>query len=163
MPVPVSMQGTVAFSTQARIRPAPPRGMRRSTRPLAVISSCAEAWLVSSTMFTMSGVAARLRNARLERSDNGAGAAVGFLSAAEHADVAALDGKRRSVGGDVGAALVNDGDEAERHLHLVDDDAVGAHDLAENAARMVGKPDGVADAVRHAGDAVFIELAAGRA
>ena len=52
MPVPVSMQGTVAFSTQARIRPAPPRGMRRSTRPLAVISSCAEAWLVSSTMFT---------------------------------------------------------------------------------------------------------------
>ena len=50
------------------------------------------------------------------------------------------------------------GDEAERHLHLVDDDAVGAHDVAENAARMVGEPDGVADAVRHAGDAVFIEL-----
>ena len=30
--------------------------------------------------------------------------------------------------------------------------------LAQDAARMVGKPDGVADAVRHAGDAVFIEL-----
>ena len=46
---------------------------------------------------------------------DGAGAAVGFLSAAEHTDVAALDGKRRSVGGDVGAALVDDGDDTHRH------------------------------------------------
>ena len=49
MPVPVSMTGTVALSTQARISPAPPRGMSRSTYPLAVISSCAEARVVSST------------------------------------------------------------------------------------------------------------------
>ena len=31
MPVPVWMQGTLAFSTQARMSPAPPRGMSRST------------------------------------------------------------------------------------------------------------------------------------
>ena len=42
MPVPVSMTGTVALSTQARMSPAPPRGMSRSTRPEAVISSTAD-------------------------------------------------------------------------------------------------------------------------
>ena len=41
MPVPVSIQGTVAFATQVRIRPAPPRGISRSTSPLAVIMSAA--------------------------------------------------------------------------------------------------------------------------
>ena len=54
MPVPVSMQGTVAFSTQARISPAPPRGMSRSTSPFARISSFALSWLVSSRMLRMS-------------------------------------------------------------------------------------------------------------
>ena len=39
MPVPVSSTGTAALSTHARISPAPPRGMSRSTRPLAAISS----------------------------------------------------------------------------------------------------------------------------
>ena len=48
MPVPVWMQGTLAFSTQARMSPAPPRGMSRSTKPTAVISALAEAWVVSS-------------------------------------------------------------------------------------------------------------------
>lgn len=51
MPVPVSMQGTVAFSTQALISPFPPRGIRRSTRPVAVISSFALPREVSSTRF----------------------------------------------------------------------------------------------------------------
>ena len=37
IPVPVWMQGTVACSTQARISPAPPRGISRSTSPSAVI------------------------------------------------------------------------------------------------------------------------------
>ena len=35
MPVPVSMQGTLAFSTHARMSPLPPRGISRSTRPSA--------------------------------------------------------------------------------------------------------------------------------
>ena len=52
MPVPVWMQGTVAFSTQARISPAPPRGISRSTSPSAVISSLALAWEVSSMRLT---------------------------------------------------------------------------------------------------------------
>ena len=49
------MQGTVAPATQARISPAPPRGISRSTRPLAVMMSAADWWVVSSTMFRMSG------------------------------------------------------------------------------------------------------------
>ena len=52
MPVPVWMQGTVAFSTQARISPAPPRGISKSTSPSAVISSLALAWEVSSMRLT---------------------------------------------------------------------------------------------------------------
>ena len=52
MPVPVSMQGTVADSTHARMSPAPPRGMSRSTRPEAVISSCALWRVGSETRFT---------------------------------------------------------------------------------------------------------------
>ena len=55
MPVPVSMQGTVACSTQARMRPAPPLGMRRSTRPAASMIFVALWREVSSTMFTISG------------------------------------------------------------------------------------------------------------
>ena len=54
MPVPVWMTGTVACSTQARMSPAPPRGMSRSTRPLACISSVDEARVVSSTSTTLS-------------------------------------------------------------------------------------------------------------
>ena len=49
MPVPVSSTGTVALSTQARMSPAPPRGMSRSTRPRACISWLALSRLVSST------------------------------------------------------------------------------------------------------------------
>ena len=47
MPVPVWMQGTLAFSVQARISPAPPRGISRSTSPTAVIRSLA-LWRVAS-------------------------------------------------------------------------------------------------------------------
>ena len=65
MPVPVWIQGTVAFSTQARISPAPPRGISRSTRPFAVISSLAEAWVVSSIRLTaLSGRPTRARPQR---------------------------------------------------------------------------------------------------
>ena len=49
------MQGTVAPATQARISPAPPRGISRSTTPLAVMMSAADWWVVSSTMFRISG------------------------------------------------------------------------------------------------------------
>ena len=52
MPVPVWIQGTVAFSTQARINPAPPRGISKSTSPSAVISSLALVWEVSDSRLT---------------------------------------------------------------------------------------------------------------
>ena len=65
MPVPVWMQGTVAFSTQVRISPAPPRGISKSTKPSAVISRRALSWLVSSTRLTaVSGRWARRSPAR---------------------------------------------------------------------------------------------------
>ena len=54
IPVPVSNTGTAALSTQARMSPAPPRGISRSTSPRAAISSLAEAREVSSTSWRAS-------------------------------------------------------------------------------------------------------------
>ena len=52
MPVPVWMQGTLAWSTQVWIREAPPRGMSRSMYPTARMSSLALARVVLVTRLT---------------------------------------------------------------------------------------------------------------
>ena len=103
------------------------------------------------------GVAAGGFDARLERRDDGAGGAVGLLAAAQHADVAALDAKRRGVRRDVRAALIDDGDQPERHLPLGDGHAVRARELRERAAHMVGQRRGGADALGHRVDAAFAQ------
>lgn len=46
--VPVSITGTVAFSTTARISPAPPRGIKTSTYPFIFINSVVVSLEVSS-------------------------------------------------------------------------------------------------------------------
>ena len=46
-------------------------------------------------------------------------------AAAQHHGVAALQAQRAGVGGDVGAALVDDADDAERHRDALDDEPVG--------------------------------------
>ena len=70
-------------------------------------------------------VAAGRRDTGFQRPHNSVGGAVGLLAAAQHAHVAAFDGQRRRVGGDVGAALVDDGHQSQRHLFFIDGHAVG--------------------------------------
>ena len=103
-------------------------------------------------------IAARGRDALLECGHDGFGRAESLLAAAEHADVAALDGERRRVGRDVRAALINDGDQAERHLLFIDLHAVGVVDLREDAPRVIRQRHGRADAVGHSVDAIFVQI-----
>ena len=88
MPVPVSMQGTAAFSTQARISPAPPRGISRSTSPRALHDIVGA--LVGGVLHDVHdvGIASGGGDARLQRRHDGAAGAVRLLPASEHADVA---------------------------------------------------------------------------
>src|SRR5690606_14886540 len=59
----------------------------------------------------------------------------GFRTAAQDAGVAALDGERGGLDGDVGATLVDHAEHAQRHAHLADADArraaLDAGDLAD--------------------------------
>ena len=54
LPVPVSITGTEEFSTTDLISPAPPLGISRSRRPLALIICVAESLLVSVTRLMQS-------------------------------------------------------------------------------------------------------------
>ena len=71
--------------------------------------------------------------------DDGAGAPPGLLAAAQDAGVAALDGKGGGVTGHVGAALVDDGNDAHGHGGLFDHQPVGALHPVQDRAHRVGQ------------------------
>ena len=102
-------------------------------------------------------VAARGGDALLERGGDGLRAADGIAPAAQDADVAALDGKRRRVGGDVRTALIDDRDKPQRHLLFIDRHAVRALHLGEDPPRVIGQLRHGAHAVRHRVDARGVE------
>ena len=113
IPVPVWMQGTVAFSTQARISPAPPRGISRSTSPSAVISSrgALRGWCPPAGSRS-SGVAADRRAMPCLAGPSTmavAGAVRPPCRSAGRRRCPLFSCQGRRVGGDVGAALVDDG------------------------------------------------------
>ena len=103
-------------------------------------------------------IAADGRDALLERGHDGLGRVEGLLAAAEHADVAALDGERRSIRRDVRAALIDDRDQTERHLFFVDLHAIGVVDLREDAPRMIRQRHGRTDTVGHGVDAAPVQI-----
>ena len=80
---------------------------------------------------------------------NGFAGAPGFLAAAQHAGIAALEGQGRRVAGDVGAALVDDGDDPHRDGGLFDDEAVGPLDAAQHRPHRVGQGGHFPDALGH--------------
>ena len=85
---------------------------------------------------------------------DGIGRAPRLFAAAEDAGIAALDGEGGSVAGDVGAALVDDGDDAHRHGSLLDDEAVGTLDVAQHPTHRVRQGGNVPDALGHGLDAL---------
>ena len=103
------------------------------------------------------GVSACGGDALLQSGGDGPGAADGLTTAAQDADIAALNGQGRGIGGDIGTALVDDGHQAQRHLLFIDGHAVRALHFAEDAARVVREPGHGAKSVGHGGDAAFIQ------
>ena len=62
----------------------------------------------------------------------------GLAAAAQDDGVAGLEAENGRVDGDVGAGLVDHGNDAERHAHLADEQAVGALPLAVHGADGIG-------------------------
>ena len=91
---------------------------------------------------------------RAQRADDGARRAEGLLAAAQHAGIAALDAQRGGVAGDVGPALVDDGDHAQRHAGLFDHQPVGALDAPDHAPDRIAERGDLPDAIGHAPHAV---------
>ena len=98
-------------------------------------------------------VKARRAHAVFERIYDRLCRAVRLFSGAEHADVAAFEAERGRVRGDVRAALVDNGDEAQRHLLFIDFEPVRARDFIQNPSRVVGKGGRVPDPGGHGFDA----------
>ena len=97
-------------------------------------------------------------NALLQGLHDGLGGAVGLPAAAQNADVAALHRQRRRIGGDVGTALIDNGDEAHGHLLLADGHAVGPGDLRQDAARVIRQGRQGPDALCHTRQSLFIQI-----
>src|SRR5699024_1100463 len=94
------------------------------------------------------------RQALLQGGHNGSGGAVGLLAPPEHAGGARLQGQGGGVAGDVGAALIDDGDDPHGDGGLLHHDAAGALHPVEDGARRVGELHHLSDALGHAGDPV---------
>jgi hypothetical protein len=89
----------------------------------------------------------RQRQVRLQR----------LRAAAQDAGVAALDGERRGLDGHVGPALVDHGEDAERHPHAADLDPARLLAQVGDGADRVGHGGDLLAALRHGLDACRIE------
>ena len=82
---------------------------------------------------------------------------MGLLAATEHTGGTSLQGQGGGVRGDVGAALVDDGDNTHGYRRLFHHDAAGALHPLENGAHRVGEGGHLPDALGHACDALGAE------
>ena len=96
---------------------------------------------------------ARFHQPLAQRLHNGVAGGPGVTAAAQHTGAACLDGQGGCVGGDVGAAFINDGNDAHGNGGLFDQDAVGPHDLAQHCAHRVGQGGHFPHAFGHVGQA----------
>ena len=78
----------------------------------------------------------------------------GLLAAAQDGGVARLEAQGGSVGGDVGAGLVDDADDAQRHAHLADGDAGRTALEISHLADRVGQRGDLLEADGHRLDAL---------
>ena len=81
---------------------------------------------------------------------DGVGRGEGFLAAPEDADITALQGQGRRVGGDVGAAFVDDGHHAHGDGGFFNPQAVGPFDGFQNPAHRLRQRRHLADTLHHA-------------
>ena len=90
--------------------------------------------------------------ARFQRGYDGIGAAEGLLTAPEDTDIAAFQGQGCRIGGDVGTAFVDNGDDTHGHGGFLNFQAVGTDVLLQNRAHRVRKLYHIPDALGHTGD-----------
>ena len=81
------------------------------------------------------------------------GTAIGLLTATQHAGTARFQGEGGGIGGNVGAALIDDGDDAHGDADALHLQAVGQGVLRNDAAYGVGQCHHLADALGHVGNA----------
>jgi hypothetical protein len=77
--------------------------------------------------------------------------------AAQHRRIAALEAQGAGVRGDVGPALVNHADDAERRRDAFDPQSVGPLEMRQNAPDRVGQRGDLLDPARHRLDPAFVE------
>ncbi len=80
-----------------------------------------------------------------------------FRAAAQDHRVAGFEAEAARVGGDVGAALINDADHAERHADARDLEAVRAAPRRDDFANRVGKSRNLVQPARHRLDARVVQ------
>ena len=95
-----------------------------------------------------------------QHGDDGAVGVGGGAAAAQDDGVAGLQAEAGGVDGDVGAGLVDHADDAHRHAHLADLEAVGEGGAADDLADRVGQGGDVAQRLGHGGDARGVEAEA---
>ncbi len=91
---------------------------------------------------------------------NGFDRAIALAAAAKDHRVARLQTKRTGIGRDVGTALTNDADDAERHPHALDLQTVRPGPAGNDAADGIRQSDDVLDASRHGLDALLVQYQA---
>ncbi len=69
----------------------------------------------------------------------------------------ALRQSAAGIGGDVGPALVDHADDAERHAHALDGHAIRTRPAFAHRADRIGKAAHHLDAVGHGGDALVVQ------
>ena len=145
------MVGTIASRTTASISPAPPRGITTSTRPRAWIrwvtlarSALGSSCTASAGRPSPASAAAQHRHQRRVGTRR-------RRTAAQQHRVARLERQPERVDGDVGPALVDDADHAERNPLLAQLQAVGQGPAAQHLADRVGQ---AGDLPQPGGDAV---------
>ena len=154
--MPVSITGTVDSVTTVWIRPAPPRGMIRSTSPRAVSSARTASRPPSSSVMASAGSPWDSRPLRITLDQRPVGGLGGRAAAQDHG-VAGLQAEARGIDGDVGAGLVDHADDAHRHPDLADLQAVGQRRATHHLPHRVGQRGDVAQRLGHGGDPLRVE------
>ena len=150
--------GTRASSCTRATRLLPPRGTitsRLPPRPFSISPTAARSRVGTREIAASGRPAARRPSTRHSWIEAGRQETV--RAAAQDRGIAGLETKRAGVGRDIGPALVDHADDAERRRDALDLEAVRAFEGRENAADRIGQSGDLLEPLGHRLDALGIE------
>ena len=158
MPSRCANTGTRASACTRATRSLPPRGTITSmapSRPPSISPTAARSRVGTRADggLRQAGLPQPLR----QRGVDGAIGALALGAAAQDRRIAGLEAQHAGVGGDVGPALVDDADHAERHPHPLDGHAIGPRPALHDGADRILQVAHHLDPGRHRGDALGVE------